>query len=94
MQLLPRGTINAIARECNRSHSAVSSWFQGRNLPNIKNALIIEQKFNIPVEAWLNINSYLQSLQENNITKQKAIKSPIEGDLRATEAHQTKNEDK
>lgn len=62
---IKRGQINEIAKTIGVTHSAVSQWFAGKTTPNIKAAAIIEDKFKIPIRAWVNIMSYLESGKEN-----------------------------
>lgn len=58
---IKRGVITKIAKTIGVTHSAVSQWFAGKTTPSIKAAAIIEDKFKIPMRAWVDIRSYLES---------------------------------
>lgn len=61
------------------SHSAVSQWFSGLTRPNLENMIKLRDEFEIPVDAWLDIKSYVshavsmpdESNQKKNPTKRK-----------------------
>lgn len=46
------GTRAAIAKECGLSEAAVSSWATGAARPDYEFALLLEQKFGVPMQAW------------------------------------------
>lgn len=62
---MKKNTYIQIANSVGVSHSAVSQWFSGKTKPTIDKALKIKELYNIPIEAWLDIKSYL----ENNTKK-------------------------
>lgn len=69
--------ITDIAKHFNLSHAAISSWFSGRTVPNIKQALILKEKFGLPLKAWEDIESYLLNSRRFN-TRKKACKKANE----------------
>lgn len=55
------------------SHSAVSQWFSGQTRPNLENILKMRDQFGIPVDAWLDIKSYVlhnQSMPDTTVHDQ------------------------
>lgn len=62
-----------IAHDVGVTHSAVSQWFSGKTKPTIDKAFIMKELHNIPLEAWLDIKSYL----ENNTKKAKCTSSAV-----------------
>ncbi|BCD61727.1 hypothetical protein NrS5_23 [Nitratiruptor phage NrS-5] len=65
---LEYGTITNIAKKCHVTHSAVSQWFNGDSRPSLKNIIILRDEFGIPVEAWLDIKSYLNHNSSSDTT--------------------------
>ncbi|QCD44932.1 helix-turn-helix transcriptional regulator [Campylobacter mucosalis] len=63
-------TQNLIATELGITQGAVSGWFCGRTKPSIDNAIKLKQHFDIPIEAWSDIFSYI----DNNSERFGAIK--------------------
>lgn len=69
--------ITEIAKKLNVTHGAVSQWFNGLTLPKYKYMLLLNEKYNIPFEAWKDIKSYIhesittcndiKKVQENKI---------------------------
>ncbi len=59
--------VTKIAKILDISHSAVSQWFNGKTKPNMDNAILLEEKCNIPLSAWKDIKSFISS--ENNTKK-------------------------
>lgn len=43
------------------SHSAVSQWFSGLTRPNLENMVKIRDEYGIPIDAWLDIKSWLST---------------------------------
>lgn len=41
------------------SHSAVSQWFSGKTRPNLENIVKMRDEYGIPIDAWLDIKSYV-----------------------------------
>ena len=60
--------VTKIAKSLNVSHSAVSQWLSGKTNPDIKNIFLMKDKFNIPLNAWRDISSYV-----NNTTTKKVM---------------------
>ncbi|WP_109146937.1 helix-turn-helix domain-containing protein [Campylobacter concisus] len=49
----------AIAKKLGVTQGAVSEWFRCETKPTIENAILLKTHFGIPVEAWLDIASYV-----------------------------------
>jgi len=64
-----------IQLKLNVSHSTVSQWFSGITKPTADKMFKLKDEFNIPLEAWRDIKSYLQ---ENN-TKSKKSEQVMKG---------------
>jgi transcriptional regulator with XRE-family HTH domain len=54
------GIKNKIAKRLNISHSAVSQWFSSKTYPSVPKMKIMEDDFNIPFTAWINIKKYIK----------------------------------
>ncbi|MCD8213114.1 MAG: helix-turn-helix domain-containing protein [Campylobacter sp.] len=53
-----------IAKATNRTHPAVSFWFNGSSSPSLANIKIMDEKFGIPPTAWYDIKSYILNNSE------------------------------
>lgn len=57
---MKKKTQNEIALRLGVTHSAVSQWFNGKTEPKLKNVFVLKDEFQIPLNAWRDIKSYLQ----------------------------------
>jgi len=64
-----------ISRKLNVSHSAVSQWLSGTTRPTAEKMFLLEDYFGIPLGAWRDIRSYLESLQNESNTLHSNTKS-------------------
>ena len=48
-----------IAKAVNKTHAAVSFWFNGLTNPSMADIEIMDKKFGIPAVAWYDIKSYI-----------------------------------
>lgn len=62
---MEKNTYTQIGNSIGVSHSAVSQWFSGKTKPTIDKALKMEELYQIPIEAWLDIKTYIENDTKN-----------------------------
>lgn len=62
---MKKNTYTQIGNSIGVSHSAVSQWFSGKTKPTIDKALKMEELYQIPIEAWLDIKTYIENDTKN-----------------------------
>lgn len=50
-----------IAKKLEVTHSSVSQWFLGLTRPTLENMIKLRDEFEIPIDAWLDIKSWLST---------------------------------
>ena len=61
---MKKETYIKIANNIGVTHSAVSQWFAGKTKPTLEKALKMQCLYSIPVEAWLDIKTYIENNTE------------------------------
>lgn len=62
---MKKNTYTQIGNSIGVSHSAVSQWFSGKTKPTIDKALKMEELYQIPIEAWIDIKTYIENDTKN-----------------------------
>lgn len=57
--------------------STVRAILNGSRRPNIENIVVMRDKHGIPIDAWLDIKSYLKSMPEQPVHVQEETKNQL-----------------
>jgi transcriptional regulator with XRE-family HTH domain len=55
-----------ISKSLNVTHSSVCQWLSGATRPTLENMIQLRDKFGIPVDAWLDIKSFITTSSHKN----------------------------
>ena len=56
--------IEALLYEMGYKGDSINKFFQNRLNPSVKKAYEFYEKFNFPIDAWLDVHAYLEKLEK------------------------------